>query len=98
MSGRSGMRKGDSLREARIRYFMCGLAVTIVGLGMYSYYVRELLASLALFSMGFVFLALIGLGVFFVWWASAQVGIWAGPASRNMKAFTRRLISAYAKS
>jgi len=48
MSGRTGMRKGDSLREAKIRYFMCGLAVAIVGLGMYSYYVRELLASLAL--------------------------------------------------
>lgn len=98
MSGRTGMRKGDSLREAKIRYFMCGLAVAIVGLGMYSYYVRELLASLALFSLGFVFLALIGLGVFLVWWASAQVGIWARPASRNMMAFSRRMISAYAKS
>jgi hypothetical protein len=86
------------LRETRIRYFMCGLAVAIVGLGMYSYYVRELLASLALFSLGFVFLTLFGLGAFLVWWASVQLRIWAGPASRNMMAFSRRIISAYAKS
>jgi hypothetical protein len=92
------MRKGDTLREAKNRYFMCGLAATLVGLGMYSYYVRELLASLALFSLGFVFLALIGLSTFLVWWASEQVGIWAGPASRNMRAFSRRMISAYVKS
>jgi hypothetical protein len=98
MSGTSGIRKGDSLREARIRNYTCGLAVTIIGLGMYSFYVRELLASLALFSLGFLFLALIALSVFLIWCASVQVGIWARPASRNMMALSRRMISASGKS
>jgi hypothetical protein len=69
----------------------------IVGLGLYSYYVRELLASLALFSMAFFFVALAVLGVFLVVCASVQVAIWARPASRNMIALSRRLIAAYAK-
>ena len=38
---------------------MCGLGLVIVGLGLYSYYVRELLASLALFSVVFFFLAVV---------------------------------------
>ena len=64
---------------------------------LYSYYVRELLAALTLFSMAFFFLALVGLGALLIWCASVQVAIWATPASRNMIAFSRRLIAAYAK-
>ena len=77
--------------------YTCGLSA-IVGLGLYSYYVRELLASLALFTVGFFFLGLVALTVFLLWCASVQVAIWTPPASRNMIAFSRRLISAYAKT
>jgi hypothetical protein len=69
----------------------------IVGLGLYSFYVRELLASLLLFSVAFFFLSLVVLGVFLVWCASEQVAIWTGPASRNVIALSRRLIAAYAR-
>jgi hypothetical protein len=86
------------LREPKIRDYTCGLAVIIVGLGLYSYYVRELLASLALFSVVFFSLALVGLSAFFVWYASRQVALWASPLSRNVAAFSRRLIAATAKS
>jgi len=71
--------------------------VTIAGLALYSYYVRELLAALTLFSLAFFFLALVGLGALLIWSASVQVAIWATPASRNVMAFSRRLIAAYAK-
>jgi len=85
------------LREIRIRDYSCGLIVTIAGLALYSYYVRELLAALTLFSLAFFFLALVGLGALLIWSASVQVAIWATPASRNVMAFSRRLIAAYAK-
>jgi hypothetical protein len=70
----------------------------IVGLGLYSYNVREFLASLALFTAVFFFLGLVALAVFLLWCASVQVAIWTPPASRNMIAFSRRLISAYART
>ena len=85
------------MREIKIRDYTCGLIVTIVGLGLYSYYVRELLAALTLFSVAFFLLALVGLGALLVWSAGVQVAIWATPASRNVMAFSRRLIAAYAK-
>jgi hypothetical protein len=85
------------LRENKIRDYSSGLIVTIVGLGLYSYYVRELLAALTIFSVAFFFLALVGLGALLVWCASVQVALWAMPASRSLIAFSRRLIAAYAK-
>lgn len=85
------------MREIKIRDYTCGLIMTIVGLGLYSYYVRELLAALTLFSMAFFLLVLVGLGALLVWCASVQVAIWARPASRCMIAFSRRLIAAYAR-
>lgn len=85
------------MREIKIRDYTCGLIVTFVGLGLYSYYVRELLAALALFSVPFFILALAALGALLVWSASVQVAIWARPASRNVIAFSRRLIAVYAR-
>jgi hypothetical protein len=85
------------LREIKIRDYTCGLIVTIVGLGLYSYYVRELLAALTLFSMAFFFLALVALGALLIWSAGVQVAIWALPASRSMVVLTRRLTAAYAR-
>ena len=86
------------MREIKIRDYSCGLIVTIVGLGLYSYYVRELMAALTMFSVAFLLLALAGLGGLLAWSASVQLAIWARPASRNMIAFSRRLIAAYAKA
>ncbi len=88
---------GESLRENEIRNFSCGLLVVIVGLGLYSYFVRELLAALTLFGIAVFFLALLGLGSFLAWCAGAHVAIWARPASRNAIVFSRRLIAAYVR-
>ena len=85
------------MSEIKVRDYMCGLIVMIVGLALYSYYVRELLAALTIFSVAFFFLALVGLGALLVWSASVQVAVWATPASRNVIAYSRRLIAAYAK-
>src|SRR6202035_5822266 len=78
----SRTRQGDSLREIKIRDYTCGLIMTIVGLGLYSYYVRELMAALTMFSVAFFFLALVVLGAFLAWYVSVQVAILAWPASR----------------
>jgi len=85
------------LREIKIRDYTSGVVVTIAGLGLYSYYVRELLAALTIFSVAFFFLSMVGLGALLVWCASVQVAVWARPASRNVIAFSRRLIAAYAR-
>ena len=85
------------MREKKIRDYSSGLIVTIVGLALYSYYVRELLAALTIFSVAFFFLALVGLGALLVWCASVQVALWAMPASRSLIAFSRRVIAAYAR-
>ncbi len=83
--------------EIKIKDYMCGAIVTVLGLGLYSYYVRELLTALTLFSVAFFLLALAGLGALLVWCASVQVAIWAGPASRTVSAFSRRLIASSAR-
>ena len=85
------------MRENKIRDYSFGMIVTLAGFGLYSYYVRELLAAFTLFSIGFLILALVGLAALLVWSASVQIAIWAGPASRNVIAFSRRLIEAYAR-
>jgi hypothetical protein len=68
-----------------------------MGLGLYSYYFRELMAALTLFSVAFFFLALVVLGALLAWSVSVQVAIRAWPASRSMVEFSRRLIAAYAR-
>ena len=65
--------------------------------GTVSYAVRELLASLALFIVASFFLALVALGALLVWGATKQVAIWTRPLSRNVIAFSRRLITPYAR-
>jgi hypothetical protein len=65
---------------------------------MYSYYfVRQLIAALTLFSVGFFLLALVGLAALLIWSAGVQLVIWAKPASRNVILHSRRLIAAYAR-
>jgi hypothetical protein len=85
------------LRTPKIRECACGLVVTILGLACSSYYIRELLVSLALFSVAFLFLALTVLAAILLWWASEQLADWSGPASRKVIAFSRRLIATYAR-
>jgi len=74
---------GDSLGKLKALEYTCGLGVMIVGLGLYSYYVRELLASLFPFSVAFFSMNLVILSVFLAWCASKQVALWSQPASRN---------------
>jgi hypothetical protein len=83
------------LRKLKAIEYTCGLSVVIVGLGLYSYYVRELLASLLLFSVAFFCLGLVALGAFLIWYASWQLAFWTGPVSRHMVAVSQRLITAY---
>ena len=85
------------MRELKATEYTCGLSVLIVGLGLYSYYVRELLASLVLFTLAFFFVGLAALGVFFIWCASVQVALWTPSASRNLIAYSRRRITANVK-
>lgn len=76
---------------------MCGFSAVIVGLGLYSYYVREILASLVLFTGAFFLLALVVLGVVLVYCAGEWVAIQALPATRSMVAHSRRFLAAYAR-
>ena len=85
------------MRAPKIRKSACALVVAILGLGFSSYYVRELLVSLALFSVAFLSLALTVLAAILLWWASEQLAGWSGPASRKVLAFSRRLIASYAR-
>ncbi|MGB6684702.1 MAG: hypothetical protein WBH24_13730 [Candidatus Acidiferrum sp.] len=89
--------KEDSLPIAKISERTCGLAVTIAAFALHSYYVRELLVSVTLFSVGFLLLALLVFTVILLWWASEQLADWAGPASRKAMALSRRAIAAHAK-
>jgi hypothetical protein len=72
--------------------------MTIMGTSVYYYYLRELVASFALLGGGFFFLSLVALTVSVAWYLSKQVAVWALPASRNVITFSRRLITAYARS
>jgi len=77
----------------RISKRTCGLAVTIVALDLHSYYVRELLVSMALFSVAFLFLALLVFAALLLWWASEQFADKSGPASRKVIEYSRRLMA-----
>ena len=73
------------------------MAVIIVALALHSYYVRELLVSVALFSLGFLFLAVLVIATVVLWWASEQLADRAGRVSRKVMALSRRVIAAHAK-
>jgi hypothetical protein len=85
------------LRKLKAIDYTCGLSAAIVGLGLYSYYIRELLVSLLLFGVAFFFLTLAVLGAFLLWYAGEQMAAWSRPASRNVIVLSRRLITAYAR-
>jgi len=91
-------RQGEPVRDVKATEYMFGIGAVVVGIGLYSYYVRELLASLALFTGAFLILGMAALGVFLVWSAAERIAVWAPPASRSMFALSRRLIAAYARS
>jgi hypothetical protein len=83
----------------RINNIKCssGAGVTIVALDLYSYYVHELLVSLALFTAVFLVLALATFAAVLLWWASEQLANRSGPTSRKVIAFSRRVIAAHAR-
>lgn len=85
------------MRRANTIKCICGLVVTATGLELFSYHVRELLVSLALFTVAYLILALTVLAAVLLWWASEQLANRTGPASRRVVALSRRLIAAYAR-
>lgn len=85
------------MRDFEATNYMYGLCVMIVGLAVYSYYVRELLASLVLFTFAFFVLGLAALGVFLMWCAGVVLAKSTPGASRNLIAFSRRLLIQYVK-
>jgi hypothetical protein len=88
-------RQEESLVAPKIVKCTCGLVVTLVALDLYSYFVRELLVSLALFTVAFLFLALTTLAAILLWWASEQLLDRSGRASRRVIAFSCRLLADY---
>jgi hypothetical protein len=66
------------------------MGAVALALGLHIYYVREMLASLALFGVFFFSLTLVTLGVFFACYAGNQAALWAGRASRFVIAFFQR--------
>jgi NhaP-type Na+/H+ or K+/H+ antiporter len=86
------------LRRPNIIKSTSGIVFVLVGLDLYSYYVHELLVSLALFSLAFLLLALIVLTAILLWWASEQIASKTRPASRRVIAFSRRVIATHARS
>ena len=85
------------MQKVKAIEYTCGLSGVIVGLGLYSYFIRELLASLALFTGAFFLLGLAAVGIFLVCSAVMQAAIWTLPASRSMIALSRRLVAAYVR-
>ena len=82
----------------KVLEYTCGVSVLILGFGLYSFYVRELLASLALFTGAFFLLGMAFVGLFLLGWTALQAIRWAGPASRDMVAFSRRLVAVCIRS
>src|SRR5579862_849752 len=80
--------QGETLRGHRAMQCTCGISALIVGLGLYSYYVRELLASLVLFTGAFFVLGLVALVMYLLWCAGEKLAKWTPTASRNMIVFS----------
>lgn len=77
----------EDLLWARTSNYLWAMGAVAMGLGLHFYYFREMLASLALFSMLFFSMTAVVLGVFAVWYVGNQTATWAGPASRAVTAF-----------
>ena len=75
----------------------CVLIAASLALILYSYHVRELLISLALFTAAFLILAFAALAAVLLWWGSEQLANRSGPASRKVIAYSRRVIAYYEK-
>lgn len=67
---------------ARPGNYAWAMGVVALGLGLNFYFMREMLVSLALFSLLFFSLALVVLSVFCICYAGNHAAIWASPALR----------------
>jgi hypothetical protein len=61
----------------QIEVWACGLGGVIVALGLYSYFVRQLMAAVVLLGGACLFLTLVLLGSFFILYAGTHAVIWA---------------------
>ncbi len=68
------------------------------GLDIHSYYLFEILISLVLVGVAVLSLGLVALCGMLVFWVTTKVANWTVPASRNVIALSRRLLTAYARS
>jgi hypothetical protein len=85
------------MREPKTMKYTCGLIAVMVGFGLYSYRVRELLASLVLLTMGYFLLGLVALGAVLIWSGSETVAVRTAPVSRKFVDRSRRFLIAYKK-
>ena len=69
--------------KIKILEYSCGLSVVLVGLGLYSYYVRELMASLVLFGAFFFSAGLLIVSVFLLWGATKRAALWGSTTARS---------------
>jgi hypothetical protein len=83
--------KGEPLNKPNASIYAWASGVAIVGLSLHFYYVRELVVSMALFSVAFFSLTLAVLGAFLISYAGKQVAVWARPASRSANSLPRDL-------
>lgn len=93
-------RRGEEklLRDPKAFQYIGGLSLVIGAPGMHSYYLRELLAFLALFAGAFLVLLLTVLGFYLLWCLLVMAASWTPQASRSVIAFSRRFIAAYVKA
>jgi len=77
--------------------FAWAIGVIFAVLGLHFYYVREIVASMVLFSVMFFSVGLAVLTVFFIWYAGNRIVVWARPADVNAAVLPRPLAS-HAKS
>jgi len=66
------------------------MGVLAVGLGLHFYFMREMLVSLALFSLLFFALSLVVLSVLCFCYVGQRAAIWVGPASRAIVALMQQ--------
>src|SRR5579871_3561996 len=86
LADRDERRRNSASAQARFwvrtSNYAWSTGVVAVGIGLHFYYMGEMLVSLALFSLFFLALSLVALGVFWVCFARHRAAIWADPASR----------------
>ena len=70
--------------RVRTSNYVWASGAAVAGLSLHSYYMRETLVSLALFSLLFLSVSLVVLSLFCICYAGHCAAVWVGPASRAL--------------